>query len=136
LVKATGRSQPGHSQPPARARSAARRRTREAEGAAEADIPGLEGGDTGRQAVDLLAGGHRPGGGVPGHVAVVTDPVDGGYRALGVVLIGGSEDGGVGGEAQLQEIHAVTEPDEVIPELGRSELARRSRNEARNDTFL
>jgi hypothetical protein len=42
----------------------------------EADMSGLEGGDTGRQAVDLLAGGHRPGGGVPGHVAVVTDPVD------------------------------------------------------------
>jgi hypothetical protein len=63
-------------------------------------------------------------------VAVVTDPVDGGYRALGVVLIGGSEDGGVGGETQFQEINAVTEPDEVIPELGRSELEGRSRDEA------
>ena len=72
----------------------------------------------------------RPGGGVPGHVAVVTDPVDGGHRALGVVLIGGSEDGRFGGETQLQKIDAVTEPDQVISELRRSELEGRSRDEA------
>jgi hypothetical protein len=53
-------------------------------------------------------------------------------RGVDVVLIGGSEDGRVGGEAQLQEIKAVTQPDEVIPELGRSELEGRSRDEALN----
>jgi len=81
----------------------------------EADVSGLEGGDTGREAMDLLPGGHRPGGGMPGHVAVMPDPVDGGDRPLGVVLIGGREDGRLGGEAQLQQIDAVAEPDQVIP---------------------
>jgi len=47
-----------------------------------------------------------------------------------VVLIGDGEDSRVGGEAQLQEIDAVAEPDEVIPELGGSELEGRSRDEA------
>ena len=41
----------------------------------EADLPGLEGRDAGRKAMDLLAGGDRPGGGLSGQVAVMTDPV-------------------------------------------------------------
>ena len=53
-------------------------------------------------------------------------------RGVDVVLIGGSEDGRVGGEAQLQEMNAVAEPDQVVSELRGSELEGRSRDEALN----
>ena len=96
----------------------------------EADLPGLEGGDTGREAMDLLAGGDRPGGGLPGQVAVVADPVDGTDRTLGVVLVGGGEDRGLGGEAELEQIDALAEPDQVVAELGGGELEGRFDHEA------
>ena len=57
----------------------------------EADLPGLEGGEAGRQAVHLLPGSHGTGGGMTGHAALVADPVDRGGRALEVVLVGPGE---------------------------------------------
>ena len=96
----------------------------------EADLPGLEGGDAGREAMDLLAGGHRPGGGLPGQVAVVADPVDGTDRALGLVLVGGGEDRGLGSEVELEQVDAVAEPDQVVAELRGGELEVRFDDEA------
>ena len=52
-----------------------------------------------------------------GQLAVVADPVDGGDRALGVVLGGGGELAGVLREGDLEEIDAVAEMDEVGADL-------------------
>ena len=95
----------------------------------KADLPGLEGGHAGRKAMDLFAGGDRPGSRRPGEVAVMADPVDGTDRALGVVLVGGGEHGGRGREAEFEQIDAVTEPDQVIAELRRGELEGRFHDE-------
>ena len=95
----------------------------------KADVPGLEGGDAGRKAMDLFAGGDRPGSRRPGEVAVMADPVDGTDRALGVVLVGGGKHGGLGREAEFEQIDAVAEPDQVIAELRRGELEGRFHDE-------
>jgi hypothetical protein len=83
----------------------------------EADLAGVEGGEAGGQTVHLIAGGHGPSRGMAGHAAVVADPVDRGGRALAVVLVGPGEDRCQGSEAQLEEVDAVAEVDEVLAEL-------------------
>jgi hypothetical protein len=46
------------------------------------------------------------------------DPVDRGDRALGVVLVGGGEARGAGRKAELEDIDAMAEPDQMVAELG------------------
>src|ERR1700693_6123505 len=51
-------------------------------------------------------------------------PVDRRGRALGLVLVGAGEEGGLAGEAELEEVEAVAEPDQVGAELVRGDLDR------------
>ena len=83
----------------------------------EPDVPGIKGSDAGGQPVYLLAGGNGPGSSMPGHVAVMTDPVDRGDRALSSVLVGGSEGRSFARKAKLEEIDAMPKPHQVIHEL-------------------
>ena len=97
---------------------------------AEPDRPLLEGGDTCRQLIRCLAGRHRAGGSTPRHPALVANPVDRRVRTLRDGLVGGGERGGLAGEAQLQQIDGVTEPDQALAELEGRDLYRRSGYEA------
>src|ERR1700693_2702345 len=56
-------------------------------------------------------------------------PVDRRGRALGLVLVGAGEEGGVPGEAELEEVEAVAEPDQVGAELIWGDLDRRPSQE-------
>jgi hypothetical protein len=82
-----------------------------------------------RRSRRLLAGGDGTGRGVAGHAALMADPVDRRGRALGLGLVRGGEEGGVAGEAELEEVEAVAEPDQVGAELIWGDLGRRSSQE-------
>jgi hypothetical protein len=60
------------------------------------------------QGVDLLASRDSPGCGMPGHAAVVTDPVDRADRALRLVFVRGCEAGRAGPEIELEEVDPVS----------------------------
>ena len=90
----------------------------------ETDPPRLERGHARGERLRLLAGGDGTRRGVPGHPALMADPVDRRGRALGLVLLRGGEDRRFSGEAELEQIDAVAEPDQALAELGRGELDR------------
>ena len=62
---------------------------------------------------DLHARGRRP----TRHVAVLAQPMDGGVRARGVVMVGGSESGGHLRESHLEQVHAAPKLAHVLAEL-------------------
>jgi hypothetical protein len=95
----------------------------------EADPARLERGDTRRERLGRRAGGDGAGGGVAGHGALVADPVDRRGRALGLVLLGGGKHRGLAGEAELEQIDAVAEPDQTLAQLVRGELHSGPRHE-------
>jgi hypothetical protein len=88
----------------------------------EPDPPLAERGDTRREAVGLLPGRDRAGGGIAGHPALVADPVDRRRRTLGRMFISGREGRGLASEAKFEQIDAATEPDQAFAELERREL--------------
>src|SRR3984893_11580983 len=57
------------------------------------------------------------GGGRTGHVAIDTNPVDGGGGTLALELIGGSERRGVGGEDELEAVDGPAKLNEFEPDL-------------------
>jgi hypothetical protein len=78
-----------------------------------------------REMLGFLAGGNRTARGVPAHPALMADPINRRDRALRFGFVGGGEDGGIAGEAELEEIDPVAEPDQAFTEVERGELARR-----------
>ena len=85
----------------------------------EPDPARVEGGDTRREPLRRLPGGDRSRRRIPGHRALMPDPVDRRGRTLGRGFLGGGEGGRLAREADLEEVDPVAEPDQTLAELGR-----------------
>src|SRR3984893_317177 len=92
----------------------------------KADAPLLHSLDALGQAPSLLPYADPLGSGVTGHPALVADPADGGYRALEVKFVGGSESGSGQRELQLQHVADAAQLDQLLGQLRGGQAALRT----------